>query len=120
MEKIIKIISIILMLMVVASIVFPVFATPITPNILNPNVTTDTARKTKSISGIIIGSVQVTGIAVAIIMLAVLAIKYMVSAAADKAEIKKHAAIYIVGAICLFGATGILQIIKSFADQIEP
>ena len=35
----------------------------------------------------------------------------------DKAEIKKHAVVYIVGAVVLFGATGLLGIIKNFTAE---
>ena len=51
-------------------------------------------------------------------MLIVLAIKYISAAPNDKAEIKKHAVVYVVGAVILFGATVILEIIKNFALQI--
>ena len=50
-------------------------------------------------------------------MLAVLAMKYMSAAPGEKATIKKHAAVYIVGAIVLFGAAGILNIIETFATK---
>ena len=46
-----------------------------------------------------------------------LAIKYMTSAPGDKAEIKKHAIVYIVGACMAFGATGVVEIIKTFAEN---
>ena len=61
--------------------------------------------------------VQVVGVGVAVIMLVVLAIKYISAAPSDKAEIKKHAVVYVVGAIVLFAASGILGIIRKFADQ---
>ena len=61
--------------------------------------------------------VQVVGVGVAVIMLVVLAIKYISAAPSDKAEIKKHAVVYVVGAIVLFAASGILGIIRTFADQ---
>ena len=54
-----------------------------------------------------------------ITMLIVLAIKYISAAPGDKADIKKHAVVYVVGAIVLFAATGILQIIKSFSSNIS-
>ena len=53
----------------------------------------------------IIGIAQVIAIGVAVIMLMVLAIKYMSAAPGDKAEIKKHAVVYVVGAcrcICCY------------------
>lgn len=66
----------------------------------------------------VIGIMQVIAVGLAVIMLIVLAIKYMVSSVGDRAEIKKHAVVYGVGAVILFGTTGILQIIKAFAESI--
>ncbi len=76
---------------------------------------TGTYGTVNTIIGTIITVAQVIGIGVAIIMLIVLAIKYISAAPSDKAEIKKHAVVYVVGAIVLFAASGILGIIKNFA-----
>ncbi len=62
-----------------------------------------------------LGVVQVIGLAFAIIMLIVLAIKYMTSAPNDRAEVKKHLVPYVIGAIFVFAASGIVEIIKQFA-----
>ena len=76
-------------------------------------------KPTQNIAGAILSVVQVIGVSVAIIMLIVLAIKYMSAAPNDKAEIKKHAVVYVVGAVVLFAASGILQIIKGFATSLD-
>ena len=55
---------------------------------------------------------------VAVTMLIVLAIKYMSAAPGDKATIKKSAVTYVVGAVIMFAAAGILSIIESFASGI--
>lgn len=68
-----------------------------------------------NIIGSIINIAQIVGMGVAIIMLIVLAIQYIAAAPEGKAEIKKNSTIYIVGAIILFSAAAILQIIKNFA-----
>lgn len=81
----------------------------------------DTGRTFQKILDTILGLTQVIGIAVAVIMLVVLAIKYISAAPGDKAEIKKHAVVYIVGAVILFAASGIVQIIKIFAtNTVQP
>ena len=74
------------------------------------------SNATRNIIGALISVIQIVGTGVAIIMLVVLAIKYISAAPGDKAEIKKHAVVYVVGAVVLFAATGILQIVKSFAE----
>lgn len=68
-----------------------------------------------NIIGMIINIAQVIGTGVAIIMLIVLAIKYIAASPEGKAEIKKNATIYIVGAVILFAASGLLGIIRNFA-----
>lgn len=87
------------------------------PGDIQPNVNTSAANTAKTASGKILGIVQVIAVAVAVIMLVVLAIKYISSAPNDKAEIKKHAVIYVVGAVLLFGASAILELIKTFSED---
>ncbi len=70
-----------------------------------------------NIIGSIINIAQIIGMGVAIIMLVVLAIQYIAAAPEGKAEIKKNATIYIVGAVILFAAAAILEIIKNFAES---
>ena len=72
--------------------------------------------KALEISGTVITVTQLIATGVAIVMLLVLAMKYMISSAGDRAEIKKHAVVYIVGAIILFSASGILEIIERMAE----
>ena len=84
---------------------------------INASTTTNLATRTSTVMGQALGVVQMVGMGVAVIMLIVLAIKYISAAPGDKAEIKKHAVVYIIGAVVLFGAAGLLEIIKKFADQ---
>ena len=64
-----------------------------------------------------IGIFQVVAVGVGCVMIIALAIKYMSAAPGEKAEIKKHAAIYILGAVMAFSASGIAQIIKQFTTD---
>ena len=72
-----------------------------------------------NIVGAILDIAKIIAVGVALIMLVVLAIKYMSAAPGDKAEIKKHAVVYVIGAIVLFAASGILGIVKNFAGNIN-
>lgn len=74
---------------------------------------------TKSFSGIVISVLRVVGATVAIVMLLVIAMKYMTSAPGDKADIKKHAVAYVIGAVILFGVSGILGILVEIAGAIK-
>lgn len=66
---------------------------------------------------VVLGLFELVTAGVGIIMLIALGIKYMASAPNEKAEIKKHAVVYIVGACMAFGANGIVKIIKVFAED---
>ncbi len=83
--------------------------------------TADSEANTKISSMLvtIITIVRIAGICIAIAMLLVLAMKYMTAAAGEKADIKKSAVQYVVGAVVLFAAVGILGIIGEFASNIS-
>lgn len=118
-ETAIKILAAMLtVLMLVGCMQATVFANDsqyLNPNTIKANDETHAAEKAQKVAGSILSIVQVIAVATAVIMLIVLAIKYISSAPNDKAEIKKHAVIYVVGAVLLFGATGILELIRNFA-----
>lgn len=117
-KTIVKIMSIALMVAMIAMCLNNVaFADMPNPSDFTTNSNGTTASKFKSILEVILSITQVIGVAIAIIMLVVLAIKYISAAPGDKAEIKKHAVVYIVGAVVLFGASGILGIIKNFTNE---
>jgi len=82
-------------------------------------VSTNANSSIANIGGMVLTIAQIVGSSVAVIMLIVLAIKYISAAPNDKADIKKHAVVYIVGAIVLFAASGLLGIVKSFAGGIK-
>lgn len=75
--------------------------------------------KTQNAAATIIAVVQVVGVTVATAMLLILAIKYMSMAPEGKADIKKSMTMYIVGALILFGATGLLQIFKNAVESLD-
>lgn len=118
-SKIIKIAIILLaMIMLVSNVAFAKeYGTLITEMEKGKSSSLDSAAT--DIVGAIISVTRIIAVGVAIIMLAAVAMKYMSSAPGDRAEIKKHAVIYVVGAFVLFGASGILSIIQNFASQIK-
>ena len=70
-------------------------------------------------AGTIIAVARVICMTIAIVIILVIAMKYMISAPGDRADIKKHAINYVIGAFILFSVTGILGIISSFADEFS-
>ena len=126
MSKVMKVMAVILLaVMVIASLTSSVNALSFN-DAQNTSTVTDAAQDTSGaadsinrILGSILTIVQVVGCGIAVIMLIVLAIKYISAAPGDKAEIKKHAVVYVVGAVILFAATGILGLIQSFSNNIH-
>ena len=129
MAKLLKVMAVILLaVMIVASIATSVNAADkvISFGDVDTDSVVDGAKDTSGaassinrIIGSVLTIVQVVGCGVAVIMLIVLAIKYISAAPGDKADIKKHAVVYVVGAVVLFAASGILQIVKNFADNVQ-
>jgi len=120
-KKVMKIVAILLVVAVVASLATSVLASDeIDLHAFDGKKDESGAGSSiTNIIGALINIIQIVGSGVAIIMLIVLAIKYISAAPGDKADIKKHAVVYVVGAIVLFAATGILQIIKNFSKNVN-
>lgn len=76
----------------------------------------NTTNVAGDIIGTVINATQIIGMGVAIIMLIVLGIKYMYASPGGKAQIAKSAKYYILGAIFIFAAVGLLQIVKNFSE----
>lgn len=70
-------------------------------------------------TGTVITILRIAGVAIASIMLLAIAMRYMFSSAGDRADIKKHAIAYVVGAIILFGVTGILGILVDISNSFN-
>lgn len=87
----------------------------------NDNVTgTASAQKLVNDTAITaIAVARVVCVAIAVVILLVISMKYMMSAPGDRADIKKHAVHYVIGAFILFGITGILGILNNIALQIK-
>lgn len=121
----IRLVSVLLMAFMIATTLSgAVFATGSAADALNPDQFTiadssGASGAASNIIGAIINIVQVIGVGVAVIMLTVLAIKYISAAPSEKAEIKKSVTIYVVGAIVLFSASALLGIVKNFAKNVH-
>lgn len=86
---------------------------------ITPGTNVPGGDKIKSISGTILGVIQIIAVAVAVIMLVILAMKYMTAAPSEKGDIKKSLIIYAVGALILFSGAGLLSIIQAMGDEIN-
>ena len=71
-------------------------------------------------AGTVIAVMRIVSVAIAIIVLLVISMKYMISAPGDRADIKKHAIAYVIGTFILFGATEIISLLIKVAEKDLP
>ena len=114
MKKVVKLISILMVVIMVISLTTPVFAASATVggqniDIVNPTAT-DAAGVLK-VAGKIIGFLQWIAIIGGVIIIAVLGIKYMMGSLEEKADYKKSMIQLIVGIVVVMGATSIANLI---------
>lgn len=86
------------------------------------NVDTGVDSPTETVNnfiGSIIYVLQIAFMALAVIMAMALAIKYMASSVNEKAEIKKHLTIYVLGVVLLFAASGLVALLRNFFVEIS-
>lgn len=98
-----------------------IYITPVmayTPPIINPESPGEAGNKIEDAGAKIAGLISVIAAVVAIVILIWLAIKYMTAAPSDKADIKKSAVTYVIGAVLLFAASGVLGIIANFGKGL--
>lgn len=76
----------------------------------------NTENAVYSVMGSIINIISIVGVGIAIIMLIYLGVMYTMNSVEKKAEIKKQAHSYIIGAFIIFAASAILKIIQMFID----
>lgn len=117
MKKLLKVLPIVMTVMMVFMVVSPVLATvggiPVNPD------TGSAQQKLGNTPNQILGIIQVVGTIIAVGVLMVLGIKYMMGSAQEKAEYKKTFIPYIIGAILLFAAVNLANLVVGFAQSIH-
>ena len=89
-----------------------------TPNGIKPNGSVNGINEITDFGGKVMGILQTVGVILAVVILTILGIKYMMGSAEEKAEYKKTMIPYVVGAICIFAAPTIANIIYQFVKSI--
>lgn len=77
----------------------------------------DASEMSKNIIGTILSVIRTVAAAIAVVILIVIACKYIIASAGDRADIKKYAINYIIGAVILFGASGILTLVQNLVQD---
>lgn len=119
MKKLDKVLSILMIVLMIACICSNVFAAISIDNInsdktLNGNVDT----KMQSMGSTVFTMITNVGIILAVVVIAILGVKYMMGSTEEKAEYKKSMIPYLVGALLVFGASTIGKIVMDFGKNI--
>ena len=77
------------------------------------------ANNINDMGGKVLGMVQIIGTATGVIMLIVIGIKYIVTSVEEKATIKQRLIPYVIGAVLLFGGTGLLTLIVNLVTEFK-
>lgn len=117
--KIMKVLSILSIVAMLVAVGTPVFAATTIGNVtINPEAKGNASSTIQDVGNNLMGTIQVVGIVIAVVILMIIGIKYMMGSAEEKAEYKKTMIPYIVGAVLIFAASTIANLAYNFATSI--
>lgn len=112
MKKMRKIASILLTLAMIASMVSVVFAQDVpVPGVIQN-------AQANSIAKTVLGFIRFIGYGIAVGMILYIGIKYMMSSANEKADLKKGSVNYVIGAILVAGATTVVTMLVGIGEGL--
>lgn len=119
-----KIMVIVMTIMMICMLTVPVFAAggiDLTPEGVGDKITVGNEAKESitNFGGQIVGVLQVAGTVIAVLILVILGIKYMMGSAEEKAEYKKTMMPYLIGALLIFAAVTIANMVYNFTSTIS-
>lgn len=82
-------------------------------------ITSQDAKKVTDKASIILTVITNIGMIIAVVMCAIVGVKYMLGSVEEKAEYKKDMIPYLVGAFLLFGITVIVKVLQQFGESIN-
>lgn len=117
-KKILKILTIIIYILFITCIISNTYATNISGTFKGSlkELKTEDITSVEDILINILAVIRTVGMFIAVGILMVIACKYIVASAGDRADIKKYAISYIIGAIILFATSGIAQILQKLIE----
>lgn len=125
MMKLKKIMPIVFVCVLLLNILIPVYSQADNGNFdtstydnLSSDVPTEVGNITNNFLNTAINVVRIAGVSIALVIIMVIGCKYMMSAPGDRADIKKNAIPFLIGAVVLFASSGILGIIADVAATI--
>lgn len=119
-KKTVKILSMLLTAVMIIAMSTSVFAENFTPRNMTSfiNTSSGASNSIRGIGGKLIGILQTAGIVIAIVIMIIIGIKYMMGSTADKAEYKKSLMPYLIGAVLIFGAVAVSEMVFQLAGGL--
>lgn len=118
MKKLVKILSVLIMVMMIISVASSVFAAPPNPSNYGGDDNYVGTNSIETIGNQLIQIISTIGSVASVIVLIIIGIKYMMGSAEEKAEYKKTLMPYVIGAALVFAASAIAGIIFGFTQNI--
>ena len=118
MKRIAKILTVLIIIATIATMLSAVFAEGAADVLGQLKGNTGAATAVTKTANNIIGIVQVICYDVAVIMLVYLGVKFIIASPEAKADIKKSAIMYVIGAIIVFAAGTLLGVISNLSTNV--
>ena len=118
MKRIAKICTVLIIIATIATMMSTVFAEGASDVLGKLSGNTDAASAVTTTANNIVGIVQVICYATAVIMLIYLGVKFITASPEAKADIKKSAIMYVIGAIIVFAAGTLLGVISNLSTNV--
>lgn len=118
MKRIAKVLTVLIIIATIATMMSTVFATGAAGVLGQLKGNTGAATAVTHTANNIIGIVQVICYAAAVIMLVLVGVKFITASPEGKAEIKKSAIQYVIGAIIVFAAGALLGVISNLSTNV--
>ena len=117
----------ILIILLIFMMVFSIYSSFNTSFAINGSVATSSFNgenanmnqadeKAYKVVGTVLDVVRIASVSIGLVMLTVLGAKYMLASPNERAEIKQHLVVYVVGAFVMFGASALVTIIQKFTE----
>ena len=116
-KKLVKILTTILLIVMMVSVAANCFA--IDPSEITGSTSGTGSTEIANVGKSIVGILQTVGIILSVIVLIILGIKYMMGSAEEKADYKKSMIPYLVGAVLIFAASALAQVVYQFVVGIS-
>ena len=116
MKKAYKALSVLMIVLMIAFTCTTVFAGNVYTQ-LNGEDNTVNVTGIATIGNKILTVISTVGMVLSVVIVAILGIKYMMGSTEEKAEYKKTMIPYLVGAVLVFGASAIGQMVYNFTKQ---